>query len=297
VPAPWSDAQPVLALAHPRPRAPLTAGSRSHVLPAPAGGVKPRWGLMASDHRQTPAPPTVATHCLRRSAQAGQACTKLCRGPCVGAAAARQALATCARGLPAPCRPAVAVDPKRRAGQRGRPRPETPPAHVGDRIAGALASSLVRRQALVAQPTGCMRATHARDATTLSPQEVRDRSTGQAQAARGVRVLQAPQLVAASLSRKQPARILALVLVLTLCWLVSAAFAYRLRHTLQAPEAPVPDHKGTRMPHPTARGVLQSCGGMQVRLTPEPWPVVLHLTAAHQQLLALRGKPYTALDA
>jgi hypothetical protein len=44
--------------------------------------------------------------------------------------------------------------------------------------------------------------------------------------------------------------------------------------------------------HPTARWVFQYVVGIHVLLIPGPWPVVLHLTEEHQQLLKLLGKPY-----
>jgi transposase len=53
--------------------------------------------------------------------------------------------------------------------------------------------------------------------------EVLNGYKGQTQAERGFRFLKAPQFLASSLSRKKPERIMALLTVMTVCWLVYAA--------------------------------------------------------------------------
>src|SRR5438552_19156473 len=50
-----------------------------------------------------------------------------------------------------------------------------------------------------------------------------------------------------------PERVTALLMVMTVCWLVSAAGEYRIRRALKEQEAPLPNHKGQRVQHPTAR--------------------------------------------
>jgi hypothetical protein len=75
------------------------------------------------------------------------------------------------------------------------------------------------RQALIDQHRCVILATNAREAALWSPPEVRHGDTGQAQAARGCRCLNDPPFVAASCSRNKPERMMALVLVMTVCLL------------------------------------------------------------------------------
>jgi hypothetical protein len=82
---------------------------------------------------------------------------------------------------------------------------------------GALAASVTHRAALVAQQSGGLLATHARDDTPWSPAAWRAGDTGQPQAERGVRFRKDPQFLAASLSLKPPERIMALLMVMTVC--------------------------------------------------------------------------------
>lgn len=107
--------------------------------------------------------------------------------------------------------------------------------------------------------------------------------------------MKAPQCLAASLSRKKPQRIMALLLVMTGCFLVYAAWEYRIRPTLKNQEATFPDHKGKPTQHPTARWVLHSVVGMHLLRVSGQGPLGLNLTEEHCHLLKLLGKPYMQL--
>ena len=76
---------------------------------------------------------------------------------------------------------------------------------------------------------------------------------GQAQAERGFRCLKDPQFLASSLYLKKPERIMALLMVMTVCLLVYAALEYRIRTALTEHGATFPDQKGKRIQNPTAR--------------------------------------------
>jgi hypothetical protein len=89
---------------------------------------------------------------------------------------------------------------------------------------------------------------------------------------------------------------MALLRVMTVCWLVYAALEYRSRQALQEQRATVPHHKGQPVQNPTARWVLHYFVGIHLLLLPGQWPLVRNLTEAHQQRLRLLGKPYERLD-
>ncbi len=161
-------------------------------------------------------------------------------------------------------------------------------------IEGALASALAPRQALIDQHRCFILATNELDEATLSPQEVLNGYKGQAHAERGFRFLKDPQFLAASLYRKKPERIMALLMVMTVCLLVYAAIEYRIRKALKDHNATFPNQKGQPVQNPTARRVFQHFGGIHVRRIPGQWDLlVVNLTEQHQQLLELLGKSYT----
>jgi transposase len=296
VPATWSDAQTALEQANPQTMAPLTEGYRDHVLPSTYGGVQQRWVLIASEHRQAQAQRTVGKQLLKYSNEEVKGFKKLGRIPFAGEADARQALSTVGHGLQATFLSTVTVRSTLGYGKRGRPSQDAQPARGVYTIEGALASALATRQALIDQHRCFILATNELDEAMLSPPEVLNGYKGQAQAERGFRFLKDPQFLACSCYLKKPERIMALLMVMTVCLLVYAAWESRIRTALKDHGATFPDQKGKPTQTPTARWVFHDFVGIHVWLIPGQWDyLVVHLTEAHQSLLRLLGKPYELL--
>jgi transposase len=292
VPATLSEAQAVLAQADPQTMAPLTEGYRSHVVRSSYGGVEQRWVLLHSAARQPQAQRTVDKQLLKCSEQEAKTFKNLCRTAFACAADAQQALATFAQGLQATFVAQSTARPTPRYDKRGRPGQGTPPDQVVYQLEGALAMRIAARQALIEQHSCFILATNELDDTLLSPQELLAGYKGQAWAERGFRFLKDPQFLASSLYLKKPERIMALLMVMTVCLLVYAALEYRIRHALKEHEATFPDQKGKRIQNPTARWVFHCFVGIHVLYLPHQWPIVLNLTEEHQHLLQVLGNRY-----
>lgn len=296
VPATLSDAQTMLAQANPQTMAPLTEGYRYQGLPSTYGGIQQRWVRIASEHRQAPAQRTVSKHLLKHSDDDIKGCKKLCRTPFACEADARQALSTLVHGLQATFLSTGTVYSTLRYGKRGRPSQDVPPARVVYKIEGALASSLATRQALIDQHQCFILATNELDEATLPPQEVLTGYQGQAHAERGFRFLKDPQFFASSFYLKKPERLMALLMVMTVCLLVYAALEFRICTALKVHGATFPDQKGKPTQTPTARWVFHYFVGIHVLRIPGRWDyLVVNLTPEHQSLLRLLGKPYEQL--
>ena len=187
---------------------------------------------------------------------------------------------------------ASTVYPTPHYGKRGRPGPGTQPEQLVYHIAGALASRLTDRRARIDQQSCFILATNELDEGQLSAQAVLDGYKGQARAERGFRFLKDPQFLASSLYLKKPERVMALLMVMTVCLLVYAALEYRIRHALKDHGATFPDQKGKRIQNPTARWVFHYFVGIHVLYIPGQGLLVLNLTDEHQHLLQLLGKRY-----
>jgi len=292
VPATLREAQAVLAQADPQTMAPLTEGYRSRVVPSSYGGIEQRWVLIHSEPRQPQAQRTVDKQWLKQSTHEGKAFKTLCRTAFACEADAHQALARFAHALQTTFLHASTVCPTPHYGQRGRPGPGAQPDQIVYHIAGALASRLTDRRALVDQQSCFLLATNELDEGQLSSQAVLDGYKGQAQAERGFRFLKDPQFLASTLYLKKPERLMALLMVMTVCLLVYAALEYRIRTALKEHEATFPDQKGKRIQNPTARWVFHYFVGIHVLYIPGQGLMILNLTDEHQHLLQLLGKRY-----
>jgi transposase len=294
VPATLREAQAALAQADPSAMVSLQEGYRSHELTSTYGGVEQRWVLIYSEPRQAQAQRTVDKQLRQQSDQEVKALKKLCGVTLACEADARQALATFTQDLQATFLGASTVRATPRYGKRGRPGQGMQPNQMVYQIEGALASSRAARQALINQHSCFILATNALDATQLPPQKLLAGDKGQTHAERGLRCLKDPEFLASSFDLKKPERIMALLMVMTVCLLVYAALEYRIRQALQGHDATFPNQKGKRVQNPTARWVFHYFVGIHLLMAPGQWPIVLNLTDEHRKLLQLLGKPYMA---
>jgi transposase len=292
VPATLREVQAVLAQANPQTMAPLTEGYRYHVVPSNYGGVEQRWVLIHSEPRQPQAQRTVDKQWLKQSADEVKAFQTLCRTAFACEADAHQALARFTHDLQTTFLHASTIYPTPHYEKRGRPGPGAQPDQIVYHIAGALASRLTDRQARVDQHSCFILATNELAEGQLAAQAVLDGYKGQAQAERGFRFLKDPQFLASSLYLKKPERIMALLMVMTVCLLVYAALEYRIRTALKEHAATFPDQKGKPIQNPTARWVFHYFVGIHVLFIPGQGLMILNLTDEHQHLLQLLGKRY-----
>ena len=292
VPATLHEAQVALAQADPQTMAPLTEGYRYHVVPSSYGGVAQRWVLIYSEPRQPQAQRTVDKQWLKQSDREVKAFQTLCRTAFACEADAQQALAHFAHDLQATFLHDSTICPTPQYKKRGRPGPGTQPDQIVYHIVGALASRIAARQALVDQHSCFILATNELDEVQLPAREVLAGYKGQAYAERGFRFLKDPQFLASSLYLKKPERIMALLMVMTVCLLVYAALEYRIRRALQEHSATFPDQKGKRIQTPTTRWVFHYFVGIHGLYIPGQGLMILNLTDEHQHLLQLLGKRY-----
>jgi len=294
VPATLTEAHRALEQALPEAMLPLMEGYRYQVRASTYGGVAQRWMLISSEHRRPQAQRTVDKHWLKQSEVDAKAFQKLCRTAFACEADAQQALATFTHGLHTTTLHQSLIRSTPRYSKRGRPGQGAPPDQVVYQIEGALTSSIAAREALIAQQSCFILATNELDDRTLPPQQLLEGYKGQKHAERGFRFLKDPRFLAASLYLKKPERIMALLMVMTVCLLVYAALEYRIRKGLADAQATFPNQKGQPVQNPTARWVFQYFGGIHLLRIPGEGACVLNLNEQHRQLLRLLGRPYEA---
>src|SRR4030095_11954661 len=160
VPATLTEAQEVLAQAQPATMASLREGYRYAVVASSYGGVAQRWVLIYSEQRQPQAQRTVDKQWRKQSDQEVKAFRTLCRTAFACEADAQQALARFARDVQTTFLSESTVCPTPQDAQGGRPGPGAQPDQIVYHIAGALASRLTDRQALVDQQSCFILATN-----------------------------------------------------------------------------------------------------------------------------------------
>ena len=102
--------------------------------------------------------------------------------------------------------------------------------------------------------------------------------------------------MASSFYLQSERRIMALLMVMTLCLMVYSALEWRIREGLQAQDLTVPDQKGNPTQRPTARWVFESFLGIHV-LFEGHGRLVLNMKERHILILTVLGQRYERLYA
>jgi transposase len=258
-------------------------------------GVKQRWLIVWSPSAYQRALGTVTKQSLKQSQAHLKAFDQLCRQDFTCETDARHALGAFEKTLTLTTvvdSQIVAVPHYRRA---GRPTKDRQPAQFTYRIKGALASLPDQYTRRLQQKSCFILATNQLDSEALPDDELLSAYKDQQKVERGFRFLKDPLFMASTLYLKSPKRIMALMMVMTLCLLVYAALEYRLRQALQQHDQTFPNQKGQPTRTPTARWVFQFFTGIHLLVIAQKQLLVLNLNEPQRRLLAVLGEPYVAL--
>ena len=180
--------------------------------------------------------------------------------------------------------------------QPGRPATGAQPEVIGYQLKGEVVAD---EQALAAIQTRLGKfivATNQMDAACLSAQEMLQHYTAQGVSVeRGFRFLKDPLFFAHSLFLKNPARIMALLMIMGLSLLIYSLAERKLRQQLVETGQTVPDQKRKPTQRPTMRWVFQLFEGVDILVIRQGDQMinrqVLNLRDEHRTIIRLLGPP------
>ena len=268
------------------------------VLGSSYGGVKQRWLVVYTQAAHGRAEQTVNKQHLKQSQAEYKAFNAVAKRSFACAADAEAALTHLQKTLKVvalhdPC--IVEVEGFK---GKGRPSKGRKPDTVSYRIEAGVASVLETRHRKIQQKSCFILASNQLEEAQLGHEEILDYYTpGQQKVERGFRFLKDPWFMANTLFLKSPKRIMALMMIMTLCLLIYGALEYRIRQTLQEQQQTFPTQLGTTTVKPTARWVFQFFAGIHVLLIDSCRELILNCNEYQYQLLNLLGERYIRLYA
>jgi len=161
-------------------------------------------------------------------------------------------------------------------------------------VEGTLVPSEKRIARLIKRKSLFIVATNELDKEALSAEEMLEGYKGQVQVERGFRYLKDPQLLADSLYLQSERRIMASLMIMTLCLMVYSALEWRIREGLQAQDLAFPDQKGNPTQRPTARWVFERFLGIHVLFEGQR-RLVLNMKDRHERIITVLGDRYAEL--
>lgn len=252
------------------------------------GGVPQRWVVYFSEAAEQRARKQVPKQLNRKAEKERKAFVRLRKRRFSCRADAEEALAVFAQKLQAMTVEAVTVlECQPYNWPVGRWEPE----QICYCLAGQLRPSKAARAEQILRRSLFILTTNELDPKVLSPAALLGAYKGQAQVERGFRFLKDPLFLASSLFLRKERRIMALLMVMTLCLLVYAALEWRIREGLRQQAATFPDQKGKPTQRPTARWVFECFVGIHLLLVGTQ-QLVLNLNEKHEVIVAVLGARY-----
>ena len=176
----------------------------------------------------------------------------------------------------------------------GRPSKDSKAIRVTYQLELSLASQASALLELAWQGSLFVLGTNDLDLQALADPLVLSEYKGQQKVEGGFRFLKDPMFLASTIFLKKVSRVMALLMIMTVCLLVYAALEYRVRRVLQEHQVTVPDQKGKGTSLPTARWVFELMTDVHLLLIQGQERVVtLNLRAEVRRLLVLLGSGFT----
>jgi transposase len=178
---------------------------------------------------------------------------------------------------------------------KGRPKENQVPGFYNYQIKGNIASIIEIRTRQIERKSCFILATNQLNWQKLSHEELIKIYKEQQKVERGFRFLKDPMFMANTLFLKSPKRIMALMMVMTICLMIYAALQHKIREALKTENKTFPNQKGKLISNPTARWVLQYFTGVHLLTINHVKTVVMNLNKYHISLLKILGNQYETL--
>ncbi|MEZ4887609.1 MAG: IS1634 family transposase, partial [Chitinophagales bacterium] len=109
---------------------------------------------------------------------------------------------------------------------------------------------------------------------------------------RAFRFLKDPNIVASSLFVQKPQRIIAILMIMTLCLLVYSALEFKTRTLLKKNNTFFENQLGKPVQNPSMRWVFECFEGIHILYMPDKKTLILNMEEHHRVILDLLGKQY-----
>jgi transposase len=294
VPATIKRVQELLDHADPGTMQPLTKGYFCEAVREHYAGVDQRWLLIYSEAARSRVHKSVDNALAKRTAEEQKRFARLCAKSFNCEQDALAALGAFVKTLKVleVIKPEVTETAK--YARPGRPAKDAVPDRVEYSLSGVLAAPVARREQWITRRSCFVLATNELDASELRDAEVLMAYKGQSRIERGFRFLKDPMFMASVFFVKRIERLMALLMMMTVCLLVYAALEYRIRQALSEHDLRVNDQKGKPTQRPSARWVFESF--LDVHLltisAAEVQVLVMNLDQDLRSLLAVLGWRY-----
>jgi transposase len=233
VPATLAEAKTLLETTDPQTLQALVEGYHYASVTSSYGEVEQRWLIIHSQAAQARASKSVSKQALALTEKERKAFERLCRKAFACEQDAKAALEVFQHELKVLTIHEARVVEIPHYGKSGRPSQDSVPETISYHLQGILAAPIGYYQAQLARASMFILASNELDVEALSDEDILAGYKAQSKVERGFRFLKDPMFLASTIFLKKVQRVMALLMVMTLCLLVYAALEHRIRTTLK----------------------------------------------------------------
>ena len=169
----------------------------------------------------------------------------------------------------------------------GKPKKDEIPTRISYHITGSCYCLLEVKEKLDQQSGMFILATNQLDEEALTNAQILQEYKSQQTIERGFKFLKNPYFFTASFFVKKVSRMMALLMVMTLCLMVYAAIEYRIRQRLKTQGQTVLNQKNKPTNIPTTRWIFECFVGIHMLVLNEVQEIILNLSDQHILILNL----------
>mgnify|MGYP001149354016 CR=1 FL=1 len=136
-------------------------------------------------------------------------------------------------------------------------------------------------------------ATNQLNTEQMSAEDLLKMYKDQSKVERSFRFLKDPNIVGSSLFVQKPERMMAILMIMTLCLLVYSALEYVTRTLLKKQNLTYKNQIGKQVQNPTMKWIFECFEGIHILHMPDKQRVVLNLKERHRQIINLLGNCYS----
>ncbi len=190
--------------------------------------------------------------------------------------------------------PKITKTPKYK--KRGAPQKGSEPDFYIYQITGNFISSLPKKEEMEKRKGFFILATNEMDKTKLKTEEILSYYKDQGKVERGFRFIKDPQFMASTVFLKNPKRIEALMMIMTLSLLVYAALEHKTRERLKEKKVTFPNQIGKQIENPTMRWIFQCFKGIDVlNIEGSSESLLLNMEENEEKIITLLGENYVKI--
>jgi transposase len=135
-------------------------------------------------------------------------------------------------------------------------------------------------------------ATNELDENNMNAQQALTDYKNQSATERGFRFLKDPNIVGSSLFVQKPERMMAMVMIMTLCLLVYSALEFKTRFLLKQQGLTFKNQLGKPIQNPSMKWIFECFEGIHILYQQDQEPIILNLEPQHKLILNLFGSNY-----